>query len=159
MKRLTKFMVIGVLVISFLPLFPQKITSTGIRLYCVFTFEMENKDRYIYEKPYLYDECPGSGHTAPWCNWGVVSNVGDKEDDYQFMGWKWVEGWYQWNTCTAPNKGYEAPTPCSGVDSYYNAKQTSEGCWEQKTLSGININKYGMGSRWIEIPRFAWDDG
>lgn len=156
MKGLIKAMVISVLAIIFISFSPQKIPSSGIRLYCVFYFEMENKDRYIYEKPYLWDECPDAGHSAPWCNWGVVSNVGDKEDDYQFMGWKWEGGWCQWNTCTGWVQ-YRPPKPCN---TYLNADEREPGlCWEQKTLPGININKYGMGSRWVEIPRFAWDDG
>ncbi len=150
-------MVIGVLVISFLSLFPQKIPSVGIRLYCVVHFYMENRDRYCYADN-LYAECgdecwgfyPIFCHSPPWGNWGVVSNVRNKYDGNQFQGWYWDDGWYQWNSCT--NKYHNwGPPNCD----YYNAAN----CWEQETDSNKEINEYAQSYRWVEIPRFAWDDG
>ena len=35
----------------------------------------------------VHAECPGAPHTAPFGNWGVGSNYGQKGDSHQFDGW------------------------------------------------------------------------
>src|SRR4051794_18711120 len=63
----------------------------------------------------VHTECPPSFDTAPFGNWGVSSNFGQKQDDHQFQGWchnikvcdnfgicnnVCQDGWYEWNSCT-----------------------------------------------------------
>lgn len=157
MKRLTKGMVIGILVISCLAIFPQKIPSQGRFLYCVVHFRMENRDRHCYKN--VNAECSWDGHTVPWGNWGVRSNLGDKNNNEQFQGWYPVIQWpfplqLQWNSCYI-----EYPPP---DDYYYNDANYTEQHSEDTYYSGRwhEINGYTVGGvRYIEIDRMDWDDG
>ena len=162
MKSLTKAMVIGVLAIAFLSIFYYKNSSSALmRPYCNVSFSMENVDRYCHAddlEAECEDECwPGWPicHFAPWGNWGVRSNLGDKWDDDQFQGWKWTQFWHHWdwNSCTGKDP-WKAPSRCDG---YYNYNRTNGYCWEQKTSTGIN--NYGGGHRGIDIDREEWDKG
>jgi uncharacterized protein (TIGR03437 family) len=102
----------------------------------------------------VHAECPGDLiHTAPFGNWGVTSNFGQKGDSHQFDGWchdavtcdnaglctiSCRDGWYEWNSCT-DHPLYRGPN-CS----LYN----STACTEQVTSTGINVH----GTRVIDVP-------
>lgn len=45
-------------------------------------------------------ECPGSIHSAPFGNWGAISNYGLKRNGNQFAGWKRNGSARHWNSCT-----------------------------------------------------------
>lgn len=84
---------------------------------CVFSAQFTNHNRYVYRSD---EECPGF-HSAPWGNWGVSSNVGTKQDSYQFMGWKpdcnapASGDLIEWNSCTdsfrTPGEHLNFPNP------------------------------------------------
>ena len=57
------------------------------------------------------------GHSAPFGNWGVRSNYGQFYDGHQFSGWKYGDGWKQWNSCTTREAAFRGPSTC-GV--HYN---------------------------------------
>jgi hypothetical protein len=80
-------------------------------------------------------ECSVNG---PWGNWGVTSNVGWVRDGDQFMGWKRLDGHYQWNSCT--NHPRYPVSHCS----YYN----SANCTEQTTSQGNGVH----GGGWDYVP-------
>ena len=101
----------------------------------------------------IHAECPEDVvHTAPFGNWGVTSNFGQKHDSHQFDGWchdlrvcdnaglcktDCTDGWYEWNSCT-DDALYKAPN-CS----LYNAAD----CTEQVTSTGINVH----GTKYVDI--------
>ena len=102
----------------------------------------------------IHAECPTDlVHSAPFGNWGVTSNFGQKGDSHQFDGWchdvttcdnrgacrtSCMDGWYEWNSCT-DHPLYQAPN-CS----LYNAAN----CTEQTTSTGINVH----GTRVVDLP-------
>lgn len=45
---------------------------------------MSNNNRYAYDTA---EECWPNGHSVPFGNWGVSSNVGSKQNANQFEGW------------------------------------------------------------------------
>ena len=98
-------------------------------------------------------ECPAPFHTAPFGNWGVTSNFGNKKDDHQFQGWChetyvcnnigicWTDcrdGWYEWNSCT--DDSLYRPPNCF----LYNANN----CTEQVSATGSNVH----GTTVIDLP-------
>ena len=44
-----------------------------------------NRDRKVSGE--IATECPAPVHSAPFGNWGVTSNYGQKRDSHQFQGW------------------------------------------------------------------------
>ena len=57
-------------------------------------------------------ECGAGVHSAPFGNWSVDSNYGNRNDTDQFRGWKWEDGRTtkrQWNSCTTRVEQYRAP--------------------------------------------------
>ncbi|MFB3777673.1 MAG: hypothetical protein ACE141_08675 [Bryobacteraceae bacterium] len=102
----------------------------------------------------VHAECPDEiVHTAPFGNWGVTSNYGQKGDSHQFQGWcrdawtcnnsgacqvRCTAGFYEWNSCT--DHALYSPPNCT----LYNA----EGCTEQVTSTGVNVH----GTRTVEVP-------
>ncbi len=96
-------------------------------------------------------ECPAPFHSAPFGNWGVTSNFGQKLDGHQFDGWcrnmqacdnlgscRSCSGrWYEWNSCT-DHWLFRGPN-CS----LYNAR----GCTEQVSTTGINV----LGTLTVDI--------
>jgi uncharacterized protein (TIGR03437 family) len=102
----------------------------------------------------VHTECPGDFlHSAPFGNWGVSSNYGQKGDSHQFDGWchnslvclspggcrvECTSGSYQWNSCT--NEAPYRPPNCS----LYNAAN----CTEQVSTTGINVH----GTKYVELP-------
>lgn len=103
----------------------------------------------------LHVECrdPFIVHTAPFGNWGVTSNFGQKQNSHQFQGWchdTYVcdnfgsckttcrDGWYEWNGCTDEAR-YQPPN-CH----LYNAAN----CTEQVTSTGINVH----GTQLVDVP-------
>src|ERR1700709_21443 len=99
-------------------------------------------------------ECPEHPlRSAPFGNWGVTSNFGQKGDSHQFDGWchnvrvcdnngacsnVCQDGWYEWNSCT-DHPRFTAPN-CS----LYNAA----GCTEQTTTTGTNVH----GTKYVDMP-------
>ena len=77
----------------------------------------------------VHAECPDEVvHTAPFGNWGVTSNYGQKGDSHQFDGWchdtrtcsnsgscqiSCTNGWYEWNSCT--DDALFRPPNCSSI--------------------------------------------
>ena len=101
----------------------------------------------------IHAECPDAIHSAPFGNWGVTSNYGQKHDSHQFDGWchdmrvcdnsgacrmACADGWYEWNSCT-DNSLFTAPN-CS----LYN----SASCTAQETTTGVNVH----GTITVDIP-------
>ncbi len=110
-----------------------------------------NRDRRVLGPVNV--ECPSPVHSAPFGNWGVTSNFGQKRDAHQFDGWchdsqvTFNNGqsrlacrseWYQWNSCT-DHPDFRAPN-CS----IYNA----EDCTQQATATGVNV----VGTIDVDIP-------
>jgi uncharacterized protein (TIGR03437 family) len=82
-------------------------------------------------------------HTAPFGNWGVTSNYGQKGDSHQFEGWchntdSCTSSLYEWNSCTE-RLAFKPPN-CS----LYN----SDDCTHQVTTTGINVH----GTKSVDIP-------
>ena len=160
MKSLTKAMVIGVLAIFFLFIFPQKFPSNAIVIpQCYLYHILQNDDRHCYADD-LHAECgwePEGYHIPPFGNWGVVSNLADKEDGDQFTGWKWTEFWghWDWNSCTVDHHQWKPPTTCGDL---YNCKLTPPDlCWQQHTSQWENVYA-GILVAW-HIPIPFWEDG
>jgi uncharacterized protein (TIGR03437 family) len=102
----------------------------------------------------IHAECPPDiVHSAPFGNWGVSSNFGQKGNSHQFDGWchnsitcdstgscrvACTDGWYEWNSCT-DHTLYRAPN-CT----LYNAAA----CTEQATSTGINVH----GTKFVDMP-------
>ncbi|HSW51481.1 MAG TPA: hypothetical protein VLH09_14945 [Bryobacteraceae bacterium] len=102
----------------------------------------------------VHAECPDEiVHTAPFGNWGVTSNHGQKGDSHQFQGWcrdawtcnnsgacqlRCTAGFYEWNSCTG--HALYSPPNCT----LYNAAN----CTEQVTSTGVNVH----GTRTVEVP-------
>jgi uncharacterized protein (TIGR03437 family) len=100
----------------------------------------------------IHAECPSPIHTAPFGNWGVTSNFGQKVNGHQFQGWchntpicdnrgncrtECRDGWYEWNSCTDIDQ-FKAPN-CT----LYNDKD----CTAQASTTGLNIH----GTRSIDV--------
>ncbi|HWR50617.1 MAG TPA: hypothetical protein VN428_05895 [Bryobacteraceae bacterium] len=99
-------------------------------------------------------ECPGEVvHSAPFGNWGVTSNYGQKRDSRQFDGWchdtptcdnagncrtSCTGGWYEWNSCT-DHSSFRAPN-CS----LFNTPD----CAGQVTATGANVH----GTKYVDVP-------
>ena len=98
-------------------------------------------------------ECPHPLHTAPFGNWGVTSNFGQRLDGRQFEGWcrehracdnqgnctiNCRDNWYEWNSCT--DDPLFKPPNCT----LYNDKD----CTQQVTATGVNV----LGTVSADIP-------
>lgn len=113
----------------------------------------------------IHVECPNDiVHSAPFGNWGVTSNFGQRGDSHQFDGWchnavtcdnagacrtSCTDGWYEWNSCT-DHPLYQAPN-CS----LFNAAS----CTEQATSTGINVHGTRMVDVAVSCPRDTNGDG
>ena len=92
---------------------------------CVIVLTGQNRNRTVAGAVNV--ECGGDGHSAPFGNWGVDSNYGNRTDTDQFSGWKHLDGppaKKQWNSCTTQVAKFWAPN-CT----YYNAN----GCTSQRS--------------------------
>jgi hypothetical protein len=77
---------------------------------CSFIVSMGNHNRYAYDTA---EECWPNAHSVPFGNWGVSSNVGQKENGYQFRGWHPTCNvgpgtFVEWNSCSVD---YVKPDP------------------------------------------------
>ena len=65
-------------------------------------------------------EC-GDVHSPPFGNWGVTSPYAAAYDGHQFPGWKYDDGWLQWNSCTSqyntPDYLPDGPTQRANPDA------------------------------------------
>ncbi len=111
-----------------------------------------NQSRHVVGA--IHAECPDQPlHSAPFGNWGVTSNFGQRGNSHQFDGWchditacdnsgacrpVCADGWYEWNTCT------DIPLFSAPNCSLYN----SASCTEQVTTTGINVH----GTRLVDMP-------
>ena len=89
------------------------------REYCEVTLTAENQMRIVDGA--VNTECGAGIHSAPFGNWGVSSNYGNRNDRDQFRGWKWEDGpstKRQWNSCTTSVQQYRAPN--SRYYTYHN---------------------------------------
>jgi uncharacterized protein (TIGR03437 family) len=109
-------------------------------------------------------ECPHPLHTAPFGNWGAVSNFGPKLNGHQFQGWcrnmrvcdntgrclsNCSDGWFEWNSCTT--EPAFSPPNCF----LYNASD----CTEQVSPTGINVLGTQTADIAVTCPRDANLDG
>lgn len=114
---------------------------------CRVTYEIVNKDRYVYGR--IDNECSGL-HTKPFGNWGVDTEASNRVDGRQFEGWchfvracdrdgncKWhcQDSWYEWNSCT-----YHAWAP--PLVGFYNHNNHSQ----QRSTRGVNVHGTGTMS-------------
>lgn len=80
---------------------------------CRLQYRLVNRNRNI-EGHNLNAECslvPLFAHSSPFGNWGVDSNEGERKNSRQFDGWKLIDGFYQWNSCTSDTTAF--PTGCT----------------------------------------------
>ena len=120
--------------------------------WCKIRYSGWNKNRKVMGP--VSAECPSDGHSVPFGNWGVTSNVGHKFDGHQFQGWcryHWAcdnkgncsrhckDPWYQWNSCTTDPDW--APRNCT----LYN----SNDCTQQVTTRGDNT--HGATETWVNV--------
>ena len=136
--------------------------------YCVVRVSGLNQNRKVFGN--ISAECGGDPpwpHSAPFGNWGVASNFGDKEDGNQFQGWckdnycaldnlgKCAthctdrKGWYEWNSCTTDVQW--APRNCD----LYNA----DDCSTQITTKGLNVHGTSSIRYPVACPMDTDDDG
>lgn len=73
---------------------------------CSFTINMSNNNRYAYDTAEECFNCPVVCHSVPFGNWGVSSNIGNKQNANQFEGWNpgcsysTPREQVQWNSCS-----------------------------------------------------------
>lgn len=133
---------------------------------CYFSISMVNHNRYAYDTA---EEClgiPVIGHSVPFGNWGVSSNVGRPIDGNQFQGWypgcsPGPGTLVEWNSCSRdyvkpdldcqrlnfPDPAGTAPYPANGypfTDQYgHNNNVPAAGgnqtCVDQYSPCGPNV--------------------
>lgn len=127
MKTRTAVFLLAVLLQPTAILLAQK-QGTGI---CRLNYRLVNRARHV-DGHHLAAECPGfTLHTAPFGNWGVDSNLQNRQNSRQFDGWKLIDGFWQWNSCTSNTSRF--PTGCDLPTTYYNAAN----CTEQHSDYGL----------------------
>ncbi len=122
---------------------------------CKIRFHLKNALRVV-RSPNLTQECPGSGHSAPFGNWGVDSDWGQPVDGNQFQGWKkefslaTLSYNWQWNTCTSNQTEYPV-----GDCQYYNY----DDCTAQLTTEGEDQFSEGTSSKsiFVSCPKERFD--
>ena len=91
---------------------------------CIIVLKGENRNRTVAGA--VNTEC-GPAHSAPFGNWGVDSNYGDRNNTDQFRGWLNLDGpptKQQWNSCTTNNENFWPPN-CSYYNAYSCTRQSS----------------------------------
>jgi hypothetical protein len=81
---------------------------------------------------------PFLGHSIPFGNWGVDSNLMAKQNSDQFAGWRSIDNQLQWNSCTA-----EFPSP--DCDKY-----NSPDCTTQQAIDGARPYAWTLAARWTQ---------
>ena len=119
---------------------------------CEIEFSVFNKDRYVYGP--VDAEC-SLGHSRPFGNWGVKTEISDKLDGHQFQGWcqfkylcdnnddcDWhcTDRWYEWNSCTTHSQ-WSPPN-----SDFYNYNNNTQ----QKSTRGNN--QHGGGRATLDAP-------
>ncbi|MDE2758380.1 MAG: hypothetical protein OXU26_12710 [Acidobacteriota bacterium] len=155
----------GVLSIFVLSVWIGDLSAQG---YCELRHSGLNQNRKIIGA--VSTECddgegwwPG-GHSLPFGNWGVTSNVGHKIDGHQFNGWcrnrylcdsngdcAWhcQDSWYEWNSCTTGSAWL------SGNCDFYNYNH----CTQQITTRGVNTHGSTATYVYVSCPYDSNDDG
>lgn len=93
--------------------------------HCFLGGHMYNRNRRVSTGGVIDAECPGSIHSAPFGNWGMISIFGGLENRDQFTGWKGSSPKLQWNSCTQHYK-FRAPHP-----KYYNRPRSGPKVWQE----------------------------
>jgi hypothetical protein len=107
---------------------------------CIGYIKLQNLNRRVWGP--VNGECSGDlincfpippfGHTVPWGNWGVNSNLNSKSNDRQYSGWRMNGDHEEWNTCTS-----EFPPPDGGYYNYQDdTTQTTDVGEEAYATSG-----------------------
>ena len=150
---------------------------------CAVKFTMVNHNRYAYTTD---EECSDGGHSTPWGNWGVNSNVGIPVDGHQFQGWWPEDGWKQWNSCTdeyaayrrviLPLPWFNYPSPLINYPKPANNYPSSDKftwndlAYDWESESGIHYyvdqisstgeaNEYGTITRYFQVDQPTDTDG
>ena len=150
---------------------------------CAVKFTMVNHNRYAYTTD---EECSDGGHSTPWGNWGVNSNVGIPVDGHQFQGWWPEDGWKQWNSCTdeyaayrrviLPLPWFNYPSPLINYPKPANNYPSSDKftwndlAYDWESESGIHYyvdqisstgeaNEYGTITRYFKVDQPTDTDG
>lgn len=148
-----------ILVIFGTALFVPMLSEVYAQDVCTISIRMVNHNRYAYDTD---EECTRGvgpfGHSVPFGNWGVSSNVGSKRDADQFKGWDkpCSEIKVEWNSCSVayakpdcglfnfPYLGY--PFPANGYpfsDVYSHNDCAAGGCICVDQYSPCGKNDYG----------------
>ncbi|MDD9981832.1 MAG: hypothetical protein OXU81_10825 [Gammaproteobacteria bacterium] len=101
---------------------------------CVIDLVMLNKERRV--EGLVETECGGGPlrflgieHTPPFGNWGVRLAlhpiVHKHRNGYQFSGWKAMDRWLQWNSCTRRDAEYAPPNYRYYNDSEFTGQKAS----------------------------------
>lgn len=104
---------------------------------CRLSITMLNSTRHVVGE--VNTEC--SWPRAPFGNWGVESNFGDRNNTTQFAGWKWTDNKQQWNSCTSEHLR-DAGDSCL----YYNHDSNANGYCDDQLSSA----EYSYGTVWVD---------
>ncbi|HEX7087155.1 MAG TPA: hypothetical protein VF198_12385 [Vicinamibacterales bacterium] len=112
---------------------------------CTLDRSWRNDNRVVFGP--VYAECPGDyascfpiEHTVPWGNWGVDSNAGNKNDSNQFWGYEYIDGNYQWDSCTS---SYQASN--RGAQQYaFSRGMVADVPCENAGLNGVTFTYTGQ---------------
>lgn len=151
---------------------------------CSVSVRMVNHNRYAYDTA---EECfgvPVVGHSVPFGNWGVSSNVGSKRDADQFQGWHpscnpGSGTLVEWNSCSVdyvkpdadclrlnfPDPSGVYPYPANGypfTDSYPHNNYVpiaggTDHCVDQYSPCGPNL--YGVAGVSVGVSPIQDYDG
>ena len=158
MKRV--LMITGLSVVL-LGVLPANLSAQG---FCHISYSGVNKNRKVMGP--VSAECPDEGHSVPFGNWGVTSNVGHKVDGHQFQGWckdHWAcdnndecgrhctdwRGWYEWNSCTTWSR-WKPPN-----NTLYNSNAFTQ----QVTTRGTNTHGSTATYVYVSCPTDSNGDG
>lgn len=126
------------------------IPAAAQQKYCTLHFTMLNSTRHVVGE--VNTECSWPG--IPFGNWGVESNFGGRYDGYQFAGWKYMDNWYQWNSCTSE---YVREANCW---DHYNHDHNGNGlCEDQGSTQGEYQYAGGVVNLYANCPYDYNDDG
>lgn len=109
---------------------------------CIVDLVVLNRDRRVTGD--IEAECGGIIHDPPFGNWGVDLNFHqalEREDGFQFSGWRVKGGWLQWNSCTTAD---EFPP---GDSNYYNHDDFStQRAWPDVVNVSHSLSEFTQGA-------------
>ncbi|MCC7240578.1 MAG: hypothetical protein IT180_01525 [Acidobacteria bacterium] len=117
---------------------------------------MAEHNRYTFGT--IAAECQGDlatcfpiEHSVPWGNWGVNSNAGNKSDSNQFWGYQYIDGNYQWDSCTSSPQSSNQGTQRY---AFHRGLVSDEPC-ENAGLNGVTFTYTGQ---FMDIDELDWCD-